>query len=94
MLTAEDLPVGASGEAEADGRHLLLHRQSEDRVHAFEAVCTHEGCRVEAEDHRFYCPCHGSVFGLDTGDAEAGPAREPLLRFEARVVDGTVEVHL
>ncbi|MDO5492080.1 MAG: Rieske (2Fe-2S) protein [Nesterenkonia sp.] len=94
MLDAEVLAVGASAEVEAGGRRLVLHRSADDRVHAFEAVCTHEGCRVEAEAERFHCPCHGSVFGLDSGEAEAGPAREPLLRFEARVVDDAVEVHI
>lgn len=48
---------------------------------AFDAVCTHAGCRVEWDraDRLLVCPCHGAVFDPEHGARVlAGPTREPL----------------
>jgi len=47
------------------------------------AVCTHLGCTVAyfQSDHRFHCPCHGSVFGPN-GAVQHGPAPRGLNWFE------------
>jgi Rieske Fe-S protein len=41
---------------------------------AFNTVCPHLGCRVhwEAQNARFFCPCHNGIFNAD-GVATAGP---------------------
>ena len=64
--SAEDLPVGSTADAEVAGYLLVLHRAADDEVHAFEAVCTHEGCRVEAEQERYYCPVSYTHLTLPT----------------------------
>ncbi|GAB3189561.1 Rieske (2Fe-2S) protein [Nesterenkonia suensis] len=92
VLSADELAVGASAAASVDGQDLLLHRIADDEVHAFSAVCTHQGCTVEAEDTQFPCPCHGSVFAVDTGEPTSGPATRPLTRFEAEIGDGEIRV--
>ena len=48
---------------------------------AFDAVCTHAGCRVEWDkaDRLLVCPCHGATFDPEHGAAVlAGPTDQPL----------------
>ncbi|QCP07929.1 Rieske (2Fe-2S) protein [Micrococcus luteus] len=90
-LPAADLPVGAAREVEVEGRTLMMHRVDETTVTAFTNVCTHQGCLLQvvdrAEGPSFACPCHGSHFDVQTGKPFGGPARQPLMDYEA-VVDG------
>ena len=60
-------------------------------VHAFSAICTHQGCHVNrvAGEH-ILCPCHGSVFDAVTGRVVAGPAPRPLPRVRVSVRKGEV----
>jgi thiosulfate dehydrogenase [quinone] large subunit len=47
----------------------------------YDAVCTHEGCRVgwDARDAVLLCPCHGAAFDpADHGAVLAGPTNTPL----------------
>ena len=66
----------------ADGGFLALHRK-----------CTHLGCTVPwiAEEQRFACPCHGSVFDL-RGDVLNPPAPRALDLFPVRIENGIVVV--
>jgi len=41
---------------------------------------------------RLVCPWHGSWFATESGDVVRGPAAAPLPRYQARVVDGMIEV--
>ncbi len=59
--------------------------------------CTHAGCSLsegELDEDRLEveCPCHGSVFDLETGEPVRGPAGDPLTVFPARVEAGWIEV--
>jgi Rieske Fe-S protein len=91
VVRADEVPVGTSASVEVEGRTLLLRREAEDVVHAFSAVCTHQGCTVapvtEAGEDVFACPCHGSHFAVATGVPFGGPASKPLTGFTA-AVDG------
>ncbi len=58
---------------------------------AFDAVCTHAGCRVEwdSADRLLVCPCHGAAFDPEHGASVlAGPTAEPLAAIPI-VVDAT-----
>lgn len=92
LLPAEDLPVGETTRAQAGEYELLLYRASHEEIHVFSNVCTHEGCAVDAEEGRFHCPCHGSVYQLEDGVPYGGPAREPLTRFTAEIEAGEIRV--
>lgn len=92
VMPLAELEVGASSTASVGETQLLLHRSDEDTVHAFSAVCTHEGCAVGTEPERFACPCHGSIFNLETGAAEGGPARDPLTRYPAEIDGDAIRV--
>jgi Rieske Fe-S protein len=46
-------------------------------------VCTHVGCGVSAPvNNQLGCPCHGSLFNLETGEVIQGPANKPLPAFK------------
>jgi cytochrome b6-f complex iron-sulfur subunit len=65
-----------------DGGFLALHRK-----------CTHLGCSVpwDAEQNRFACPCHASVFDM-RGDVVSAPAPRPLDLFPVGIENGLVKV--
>ena len=92
VMALEELEVGASSTAEVGETQLLLHRSDETTVHAFSAICTHEGCAVGTEPERFACPCHGSIFNLETGAPEGGPARDPLTRYPTEISGEAIRV--
>jgi thiosulfate dehydrogenase (quinone) large subunit len=59
---------------------VLIHTQS-DKFVAFDATCTHAGCRVDYDPsaHMLVCPCHGSTFDPDQqAKPLQGPAIQPL----------------
>ncbi len=86
----EDFPVGSvtlfrQGKfylAHLDGGFLALYR-----------VCTHLGCIIswEAEQQRFWCPCHAGVFNMK-GEVLAGPPPRPLDLFPVEIVEGEIAV--
>ena len=64
---------------------------SAEGVLVYSAVCTHRGCTIKswlAEEKRFRCHCHVSVFApLSEGSALSGPARKPLAMVPVGVDD-------
>jgi cytochrome P450/nitrite reductase/ring-hydroxylating ferredoxin subunit len=94
-------PVGEAQEGElrsavVDGRAVCIGRFDDGWV-AFDDTCTHEECPLsdgELDGAVVVCPCHGSEFDVRTGDVLTPPALDPLPVFEARELDGTVQVRL
>ncbi len=77
------------------GRVAVAH--VENRLFAFDDECTHQGCSLaegELDDREatVVCPCHGSVFDVESGEPVEGPARDPLTIFAVRAVEGWVEL--
>lgn len=77
------------------GRVAVAHVEA--RLFAFADECTHAGCALSegSFDDRastVECPCHGSVFDVETGEPLEGPAQDPVAVHQARLVDGWVEV--
>jgi Rieske Fe-S protein len=71
---------------------LILWRQTEKSVRAFSSACTHAACKVRLPTKgELKCPCHGSSFGED-GRPTAGPAKETLREFAARLENGFVTI--
>jgi Rieske Fe-S protein len=82
-------PAGGGGLAETDAipvgggmiladQEIVITQPTAGEFRAFSAVCTHQGCMVDAvSGGTINCPCHGSKFGLD-GSVSKGPATEPL----------------
>ncbi|GAA4348882.1 Rieske (2Fe-2S) protein [Angustibacter luteus] len=77
LATLGQVPPGG-GLVLADRRIVLTRGQGDD-VHAFSAVCTHQGCTVSSvADGVILCPCHSSRFDARTGVVLDGPAPRPL----------------
>jgi Rieske Fe-S protein len=83
--------IPAGGGLIVDNPPVVLVRGRGDDVHAFSAVCTHQGCTVDrVTGGRIVCPCHGSSFDAATGAVTGGPAPRPLPVIHVVVRDGTV----
>ena len=52
---------------------------------AHSAICTHQGCTVNAAGKQLNCPCHGSQYDAFTGAVLRGPAPKPLAEVAVRV---------
>jgi menaquinol-cytochrome c reductase iron-sulfur subunit len=78
---------------EKQERSLWLVKRPDGTVTAFAPNCPHLGCgyRWFADDRKFKCPCHGSVFDIN-GKVLAGPAPRPLDTLETQVENGKVYV--
>lgn len=73
-----DLPaVGAPPYVSRPGKFYIIN--NDDGALALYWRCTHLGCTVpwSADEDRWHCPCHGSVFDRH-GVRIAGPAPRPL----------------
>jgi len=92
--TTAHLPVGAASQVKVGGKGYLLFRPAEDKVLAYTAVCTHQGCTVGIGTDDFACPCHGSRFSREDGSATHGPAEKPLARFPAKVDGDNILIYV
>jgi Rieske Fe-S protein len=52
--------VPAGGGVVLGRQKIVVTRTSDGAVHAFSAVCTHEGCTIDVARGMIECPCHGS----------------------------------
>ncbi len=60
----------------------IIVKLSDGSYVAYDATCTHEGCKVgwDAQDGVLLCPCHGAAFDpTDHGAVLGGPTNTPLL---------------
>ena len=79
---------------EVNGYAMAVVRVN-NTVYALQDYCTHRfGPLSEGRlcDGELECPWHGSRFDVKTGQVTEGPAKEPLRTFEAKVVDGVIQV--
>lgn len=77
LVSLQGLPIG--GGVVLGERKIVVTRDSSDAIHAFSAVCTHQGCAITTvSDGTINCLCHGSKFDMNTGRPVAGPATSPL----------------
>lgn len=79
----------------------IARQQSADDEGAFIALsstCPHLGCQVhwEAQNDRFFCPCHNGVFSPD-GQGIGGPpgdAGQSLPRYPLQIRDGLLYIEV
>jgi nitrite reductase/ring-hydroxylating ferredoxin subunit/uncharacterized membrane protein len=93
-LPSAELPDGGKVCVLVNDVPVLLVRRDGD-VHALHDRCVHRGGPLhqgELVDGCIECPLHGSVFRLEDGGVERGPATGPQPVFEARERDGQIEV--
>jgi len=90
VASLSDIPVGGTLSATVEGKPLLLAQPTEGKVVCFSAICTHQGCTVDAAAKDFECPCHGSTYAAATGAVTNGPAVHPLARVKVTVSGDSV----
>ena len=89
-----ELEEGKAVKVGVDGVNVMLTRYG-GRICALSDRCTHAGGPLNEgtiKEGSVQCPWHGSVFSLEDGSVEQGPARSPQPAYESRVVEGRVEV--
>ena len=96
LCALEEIPSGSARRFEV-GPHRIAIVRIDDDVYAIGDVCTHQDISlsegdVYADDKQIECWKHGSAFSLITGEPESLPATKPVPTYEARVVDGQIEV--
>ena len=101
VAVLNDLVVGQSLVYQTpSGAKVVVARQQEqdsaDSFIALSSVCPHLGCSVhwEAQNSRFFCPCHNGAFD-PSGKATEGPpaaANQSLARFPLKVENGLLYI--
>jgi 3-phenylpropionate/trans-cinnamate dioxygenase ferredoxin subunit len=91
-----DLPEGKALRVEIGEVAVALVRIGDD-VYAIGDRCSHQDISlsegdVDCDDKLLECWKHGSSFSLETGEPMSLPATKPVPVYEARVVDGQIEV--
>ena len=91
-----DLPEGKPLRVEIGARAVAVVRIG-DEVYAIGDRCSHQDISLSegdvlADECTLECWKHGSAFSLETGEPTSLPATKPVPVYEARVVDGEVEV--
>jgi 3-phenylpropionate/trans-cinnamate dioxygenase ferredoxin subunit len=79
------------------GGHPIALVRIDDDVYAIGDTCSHQDIslsegEVLCEERTIECWKHGSAFSLVDGTPESLPATRPVPVYEARVVDGEIEV--
>jgi 3-phenylpropionate/trans-cinnamate dioxygenase ferredoxin component len=92
----DDHAPGTARQVVVDGHRLAVVRIDDD-VYAIGDRCSHQDVslaegEVLPEERQLECWKHGSAFSLLDGTPQALPATKPVPVYEARVVDGQIEV--
>jgi nitrite reductase/ring-hydroxylating ferredoxin subunit len=93
-LPLADIPQGSMRPVTLGGREIVICHTKEG-VYALDNICSHAHARMcegRLRATRIVCPLHGASFDIRDGKVLGPPAVQPLLTFQVRVVDGTVEV--
>ncbi|MGZ4526062.1 MAG: Rieske 2Fe-2S domain-containing protein [Mycobacterium sp.] len=94
VLSASSLN-GKPVRVEVDGVGLVVCQTRPGEVAAFGELCPHLAAPMAdgwIDRGRLVCPWHGSWFAAESGDVLRGPAAAPLPCYQARLVNGMVEV--
>jgi nitrite reductase/ring-hydroxylating ferredoxin subunit len=94
VLAEAELSEGELSKVDLDGVSVVLYRDG-GQIHALDSVCSHMGGPLEegsVSDGCVTCPWHGSTFRLLDGGVIRGPASNSQPVYEARLIDGGIEV--
>jgi nitrite reductase/ring-hydroxylating ferredoxin subunit/uncharacterized membrane protein len=95
-LDGSELAEGAPRSVVVEDTPVLLVREA-GAVRAIHDRCSHRGCSLaqgEIAGGTVTCACHGSIFSLDDGTVQRGPATADQPSFDVREEAGRIEVRL
>jgi Rieske Fe-S protein len=72
-------------------RGVVVFRDPDGKLKAFDSKCTHAGCNVEFQKDKIFCNCHGGTYDLN-GKNVAGPPPRPLTELGVDEQDGAIYV--
>ncbi len=72
---------------------IYVQQLPDGELLAHSNICTHLSCIAhwQAEEQRFFCPCHDGVYDR-MGNVVSGPPPRPLDRYQVKVEDGQIWV--
>lgn len=77
LAATSDIEVG--GGTILANQSVVITQPAAGDFKGFSSICTHQGCPVTSvSDGLIHCPCHGSVFSIEDGSVQGGPAPAPL----------------
>lgn len=103
VCTPSELQVGQSlAYVAPSGAKVVIARQGPGQEAgdfiALSSVCPHLGCQVhwEAQNDRFFCPCHNGAFDAAGNPTEGPPAtaNQPLTRFPLKIENGLLYIEV
>lgn len=75
-----------------NSQQLVWIMKSGESLAVYSATCPHLGCTVNAAEHGFICPCHGSAWNRD-GQKLGGPTPRGMDALQYRVENGILRVN-
>lgn len=96
VVAVSSLREGFLTAHEVEGREVVVATTA-DGIHVYDATCPHAEFQIGparlCRGAEVECQMHGARFKADaSGAVTKGPAKEPLMVLESRIVDGSVEV--
>lgn len=85
FATAADIPEGGGAIFADEG--VVVTQPAAGEFKGFTNICTHQGCPVSDVTDTINCSCHGSMFSIEDGSPQGGPAASALAEV-AITVDG------
>jgi Rieske Fe-S protein len=90
-IKTADIPVGGGKIYKSE--KIVVTQPKAGEFKAFSAVCTHQGCIVaKVVDGTIDCTCHNSMYSIEDGSVEGGPAPKPLPEKTVTVTGDTLTV--
>lgn len=91
-ISPADVSRSGMGKNGAYGtRGVVVFRNPDGKLKAFDSKCTHAGCNVEYQKVKIFCNCHGGTYDLN-GKNVAGPPPRPLTELGVTEQDGAIYV--
>jgi Rieske Fe-S protein len=92
VTSADVIKPGMGKNGAYGGRGLVIFRNNDGVLKAFDSKCTHAGCNVEFQGNQIYCNCHGGTYDLN-GKNIAGPPPRPLTELGVVEENGNLYVY-
>lgn len=91
ISAAEVAKPGAGKNGGYATRGVIVFRNQDGDLKAFDSKCTHAGCNVAYQGDKLFCHCHGGTYDLN-GKNIAGPPPKPLTEIQVVEEEGILYV--